>query len=57
MSLSLKSSKITRELTKKVEVVSSRKDREGRFRAVEVESGNGPIKGQYLGNVTCLRGL
>ena len=39
MSLCLGSSKITQELTKRIDVVSSRKDRQGHFRAVEVESG------------------
>ena len=39
MSVTLSSSKLTQELTKKIDVVSSRKDREGHFRALEVESG------------------
>ena len=39
MSVTLSSNKLTQELTKKIEVASSRKDREGHFRAVEVESG------------------
>ena len=39
MSVSLSSSKIKQELKKKMDVVSSRKDRQGHFRAVEVESG------------------
>ena len=39
MSVTLSSSKITQELTKKIDVVSSRKDREGHFRAVEVAPG------------------
>ena len=54
MSLSMTSKKITQELTKNIEVISSRADREGTFRAVKVESGNVPIQGQNSGHLTCL---